>query len=416
MIDEKFETALNNMYDFLKKGEETDALDSTYPYLPKSTSASFHYALYKFEKAVLFSDEFLDERLYLEGQSPNKLIDELVDNAYLANPEETMKALRWFKDSDLGIHEKMIVSDSGVRLLDKGKPLSVDTEILSVYKQHLDAYKDKFEIKGFMILIANLILIPQGKTFSKKPFLDNKIRFGNTEVDNGTYIKTGLAIKWICNNLSDKNRLIITNAYNAKIRNISGHNDYILDTEKNIVTEDNSTVLGMHELEATLRSLYNLQVSIKTNVSIKLFDYDEILGEEWTSLGLIAWRFDMNEDKLYIFQSFAMFDPDQQYKSINFIGNKIPGGKIVSITFDRGLIVPYDMSVLITPEVEEWFETILKKDSIKIIWYGVAPKYPPFSEISDNETVLIDNDLVILGTKEMVVPVPKDSLNKLLDD
>lgn len=411
-----FEKTLDRIYKLLEAGDEAAAINEAYPYFPTSASNSFHYSLYQFEKAVYFREEVLHPNKYFRGKSPNRFMEKQIVAAYKTNPEELLKLLEWFKKTEPITHEKMYSSESGIELIKTQPAPSNNRQFFSKSKQFLDAYKDKYEMKAFLILLANLVLLQDGKTFSEAPFKDNHLMFNGRRIHRGQHISTGLAIGWLKTRVSGRGLAVLKSAYDPNIRNLSSHNDYLVEYKKRLIFTDNGYRLKADDLSTALRCLTDLHVATRVNVSAMLFDHDPILGPHWTSLGILGWQYEPEQDALFIFQSFAMFDRELAHKKIIFFEVGAKKTAALVLLFDRGFIFPYDMMTKADDSILAALKKINLKESLKVVWLCVAPMHEPFTDISIGpKTVEFGGkELCLTGYKEETLEIDRESLQKAI--
>lgn len=403
-------------YSKLEAGKELAAKKIFCKYIPCFDSIDFHYALYSLEEADYFSDELLNPQKYLHGISYARIIRSAIKQAHDTNSAETYGLLKWSKQEEIATHRKVQNSDSGMNLLQEAIKNGVKLAKNPVYKQSLDAYKDKFELETYIIFLANLLLIQQGKDFSPKPF--KKYRLATSDgrpIHNGRDLKKGLAATWLIENSTGRLKQLVEMSYKSKIRNMSGHHSYIVNTRYRRF-ESKSGRLSLKETFHRLDLLTRFQMSISLGASLALFEHDPELGSHLTNLGIMDWSYNSKSKILSIAQYFGNFDPDKKRGLVGFYTPPLKGKeKVVSIHFDDSRIYPYDSRVIASKQTLAMLSSLNEEKEVKVQVTSVAPPIKPFSELIKLPRVnVMGTEMIVVGCSEQVLQLDQLAVKKVV--
>lgn len=418
MSDDKNNTQLDieRAYSKLTSGDEAGSKDIFHKYIPCMGHIDFHYALYSLEEAVYFSDEFLNPKKYQHGTSYARIMRAEMKKAHKQNPIETYKLLSWSKTHEVSTHDKVRNSDSGMDLLRTALERGVHNDKRTVYKQALDAYKDKFELETYIVFLANLLLIQKGQDFEEAPFKSFKLAINNKLIHDGKYMKKGLAVSWLRDNSAGRLKQLLNLSYITPIRNLSGHHSYTVSTRyRRFETETGN--YSLKEVFKRLHLLTRLHVSISLGASLALFEYDPDLGSHLTNFGIKDWVYNHENKTLTIPQFFGNFDPTQKHKTIGFYTPPVKGkGNIVSIHFDDNRVYPYDLRVIAGKGTLGMLERLKLESKVKVVIISIAPEIEPFTRLDGFPRIdVMGIPMVAIDSHEMTLKVDNAAIEKVVE-
>ncbi|MBX6334662.1 hypothetical protein IRY61_04990 [Candidatus Saccharibacteria bacterium] len=410
------EQDFNKAYGLLALGKESAAAKIFRKYLPCMGHIDFHYALYSIEEAAHFEDEYLNPAKLRHGTSFARIIKSEIDRAHKQNPGEAYKLLEWSKTNEVGTHEKVRNSNSGMDLIHAVATQGLDHDKRSVYKQAVDAYKDKFEVEVFLVFLANLLLIQKGNDFSDTPFKKYRLLVNGERVHKGRNLSKGLAVSWLTENAQGAFGRLIEACYITSLRNLSGHHAYTINTRYRRI-EANGQNISLRKIFLHLRLLSRMHLSISLEASLALFEHEPFLGPYLNDLGIQDWGYDYKNKTLVISQFFGNFDPKRKHKTVGFYTPPVRGKEnIVSINFDHNTVYPYDSRVIASKGTLDMLIRIQAESKVKTVLLGVAPEISPFTKLKNfPRTNVMGTPMIIVNSIETELVVDQASAKKVAE-
>ena len=206
----------------------------------------------------------------------------------------------------------------------KGQWANLFDRFIDTNLNHTNCYKylQKYEVEYFLVVLAQLRQISSGNGFDDKlhRFLD---RTGN--------FKKGVLANYIVDGFQGylEVKKMLTKAYNAKLRNIIGHNNYKIAGVELTSLEEDYTITKKNFFESYL-CLQEIQNAILWLLLGGQSKNNELCQFGVTSVGFDVKNSDSQDSKIYIFQinSFRIIDPKADWiKTIQF---ELKGEKLIT--------------------------------------------------------------------------------------
>lgn len=408
------EQDIDKGYEKLLAGNEKSARRFLRGHVPQMGYIDFHYGLYSLEEAIHFSDDLLNAKKWRYGVSVVKILGGEFEKAHKTNAAELYKLLEWSKSYEKTTHAKMKNSDSGMDMARKLISSGIAKNNEFVYKQALDAYKDKFEAETTIIVLANVVNIQNGLSFSDKPFKTHWLRVNGLPIHNGRDMKKGLAIEWLFQNSKGKYQSLIRDCYDVKARNLSGHHGYTVNARYRRYEFGTETMSFKHVL-SKLQKISRLQLALYFRTSLALFEYDPDTSFDMADFGIMDWWFDEEKKILFIWQYFGNFNPSKPRKSIGFYSPPAQGKeKMVSIHFDDQRVFPYDSRVKAGTGTRAAVTNIAKYEKVEAVLISVMPNIEPFNKESwIPKTYVMGKEMLVVGDKRLELQVDRAAAEKI---
>jgi hypothetical protein len=230
----------------------------------------------------------------------------------------------------------------------------------SLTHQNCYKYQQKYEVEFVLIVLAQLRQINSGKSFdaSLDRFCDNKGKFKKGVIAN--YIIDGFQ-------KSPKIKNILNSAYDPKLRNIIGHNEYKICNDA-IKSLDGKYTVKEHQFFYSYRCLQEVH-----NAILWLFSHDRSPNKKIAYCGVpsIGFDLDMSGTKLpnlivYQINTFRQLDPEAEWlKEVVF---SIDNGIITtSVSLSDKHYCKY------TENLEAFIKYAIKAGKINVNLYPIMP-------------------------------------------
>lgn len=363
---------------YLNAGDRESAMTHLRGLVPERGELDLHYSLYVIELLRAFDVEALNASKYRHGRSLVRTLGSRLSDCHDQHPGEATRLFRWFKGSEFSTLDKVHNSESGLRLL----PEAANADSHAAYKQTIDAYKDKFEIEAFINYLANVILIGQGQAFTDEPFRTYDLRSPSNQPIQRRRMQKGLAIDWLIANTDGWLRRFIRAAYDAEVRNLSGHHAYAVDLAAHRYNCDDGSSLSFDAVLKALTEVSSLQIAVQLLNNLNHFN--TLDSVQMHQIGVLDWAYDDASNRLIVIQHYAHYEHKRRHTNVLFHSrSQLTREKTnsVMLSFDNEMLFPYDLMVLSGDKTIEWLRLMANRATVDVEWVSAAPVLYPFDQL-----------------------------------
>lgn len=226
-------------------------------------------------------------------------------------------------------------------------------------------YQCCYECETILIVLASI-----GKLNTK--FI-NDFSHSNLRDSSGN-LKKGVCVDFINAKLK-KNPLLeklVSSAYNPKLRNTIGHNNYSINNNT-IVSRDGNIIVPKEDL---FESLYNLQKL--NNFLLYFFSGKSNSNTEFQDCGVLSIGFGSQDEKpvLIIHQLSCFFEIDIQKRWLNNVEFIINDNNLTTKLTNRT-----PMKGSYNNEIKDWFNSLNEVELLKVIIQPIMPQIDKEADI-----------------------------------
>tara|TARA_R110002051_G_scaffold322023_1_gene411375 strand:+ start:609 stop:1724 length:1116 start_codon:yes stop_codon:yes gene_type:complete len=229
-------------------------------------------------------------------------------------------------------------------------------------------YQSYYEIEIILKIFASIVILNKEKRL--------ELAHQNLK-DRSNRLKKGICIDFIKARLKDYPNLlnVFTNAYNIKLRNTIGHNNYKI-SQNSLTSFDNSIKIEKDEF---FKSLY--QIQILNNRLLSYFSSKSINNLELIKNGILSIGCGVidNSAVLAIHQLDYFYKLDLEKNWLQKVEFRINQTKIETNLFTKSLLVgEYN------EEYKNWLNLVRKKDKLKVLVQSIKRT----DKISSNKIII----------------------------
>lgn len=291
------------------------------------------------------SDELLEFLEFLNHSKANNKYEEIV------NFFET-KTLNSFEKKRINIFE--ITSEASVQGLSQ----------VSCF-----LYQSYYEIESILLLFASIGIL------NSKGIADTKL---NNLRDKSGRLKKGVAINFIKEKLKSYPKLLnlFSSAYNVKLRNTIGHNNYQINRDL-IESLDSEIKVSKPDFFTSLHDLQKLN-----NFLIFFYSSSRLTENDFKSKGAISIGFEEDEHEclLYVFQLECFFNIDKDKEWFDKVTFSIEGDYIrTTLPTTKQMKGKYD------ERMELWLKKQKRNNKLTVVFQSIRPQMGEGDQIIEIE-------------------------------
>lgn len=355
--------------------------------VPGGDAMDAQHALYWIELMQAFPGEVLRHHGRHVRQVPFDVLiptNKLLNSATARNRDAVTEAAVAFKQRDATTLGKIRSGMSGLETLRKGSGFPPEYW----YKQVIDAYKDLFEYRPLLELMASLVLIDQGHPYHADPFKVHLLMVDGQRVHKGKSFSKGRAARWLTDNApTEELRRLLSTAYVVRFRNLSAHSDYLADPANGLYISEEFEDAAFSEVMESLVGLKLMYEAAQILNNVHLFEISD--NYKMSDMGHLDWGFDAENNRLCLLQHAANFDGTVP-RSVRFWGGPVgPGGFGVgsrdrlTISFNNCIMPQYDLGVHASPDSLTMLRNLSQRSQVDVEVTAIAPLMQPFDSIAD---------------------------------
>ena len=220
-------------------------------------------------------------------------------------------------------------------------------------------YQQYYEIESLLFVLASFVKLNE-ESIAETRFDYLKDRNGN--------LKKGVMINYLTPKLKKYPLIynLFNSAYNAKLRNTIGHNNYRIENDK-IVSIDGNVTVSKVDFFTSLVSMQSLN-----NYLINYFSNQVINTSNFNNVGILGAAFGIEEDRQPVLTFFQLscFYRFGEFQWADKIVFNIKGGQLET---NFGYQVP--IIGQLTAELENtWFNLLKENDFLRIYLTPIMPR------------------------------------------
>lgn len=303
----------------------------------ESQDAYTYYRNYLFSKSADLNDESIEISEFIKFLVTSNHLNEHSELIRHYSKEDTLNN---FKDKRMNIVE-----------------IASENTKTGLSQNACFLYQSYYEIETILLIFASFAIL---NNEHRAELHHNNLR------DRSGRLKKGVCIDYVKTRLKEFPRLLTTfsSAYNVKLRNTIGHNNYRIK-EESIESIDGSIKVAQDEF---FESLYNLQKL--NNFLIYYFSSNSINENDLKDCGILSIGFDFDNDKpvliVHQLECFYQLDNDKSwFKKVEF--------NMRENLLETVLSYRTPMKGVLNEQLLDWLETLKSQRLLKVIIQSIMP-------------------------------------------